>query len=103
MLIEIATLKIWFLVIFGITLGLPDSVLKKAASKSQEFEETYGKHRCSKGTSLCKAQKEEELNSTMKSLLNLIANISCHGSTEKEVAGPLSELQNRARIVLGHN
>lgn len=83
--------------------GLPDSVLKKAASKSQEFEETYGKHRCSKGMLLCKARKEEELDSTMKSLLNLLANRSCHGSTEKEVAGPLSELQNRARIVLGHN
>lgn len=87
----------------GITLGLPDSVLKKAASKSQEFEETYGKHGCSKGTLLSKARKEEELHSTIKSLLNLLANKSCHGYTEKEVAGPLSELQNRARIVLGHN
>ncbi|KAK2970286.1 hypothetical protein RJ640_021748, partial [Escallonia rubra] len=75
--------------------GLPDTVLHKAATKSQEFEGMYGKHgKQSKDRSI--RTWEDKMAILVQNLVNIAANISCHESAEGIVSS-LNELQLRAR------
>ncbi|KAL1061026.1 hypothetical protein V6Z11_1Z050200 [Gossypium hirsutum] len=67
--------------------GLPDSVLRTAASKSREFEAVYGKHR-SKGS-------EDKL--PCKELISLTRLKTCEEGT---CIRSLTQLQQRARMLL---
>lgn len=69
--------------------GLPDGVLQKAATKSEEFEAMYGKKR-----KQSKGWEEEEVVVIMQGLRD------CHCGSS---ADAIFELQNRAKILLEQN
>ncbi|KAF5181247.1 Dna mismatch repair protein muts [Thalictrum thalictroides] len=75
--------------------GLPDSILHKAAAKSKEFEETYGKHR----------QGPIELSNSgwdkkVADILRDLSNVAKSGCNETRDDGLLTEIHQRARLLL---
>ena len=73
--------------------GLPDNVLQKAATKSEEFETMYGKNRNhSNSTDKC---WKDEMMVFLQSLRNCLVDTRCGSS-----ADGIFELQNRAKILL---
>lgn len=75
--------------------GLPEAVLQRAATKSQDFEGMYGKY----GKQFDKSNQswEERLITLIQNLINVSADRDCD---EGIVVNPLDELQHRARILL---
>ncbi|XAR61404.1 hypothetical protein NMG60_11035096 [Bertholletia excelsa] len=75
--------------------GLPENVLHKAAAKSQEFEEMYGKHK--KGS----AQSWEcQLTELIQHLTRVEAKLICHKATGDTWMSSLNDLQHRAKMLL---
>lgn len=74
--------------------GLPVAVLKRAVTKSQDFEGMYGKQGKQFDTS--SGSWEEKLLIFIRNLVNLSAEIDCN----EGVVNTLDELQHRARILL---
>lgn len=81
--------------------GLPDTVLQKAAAKSQEFEDTYGKER--KGNKLSTKKLEDELVVFLQVLNDVAESLSCLESADRTSIYPLTKLQDRARTILPKN
>ncbi|KAK7396957.1 hypothetical protein VNO78_18120 [Psophocarpus tetragonolobus] len=78
--------------------GLPTSVLQKAATKSREFEATYGK--CRKASSVTDTRNKnwvDEIAVIIQNLNNAATNLSCQ---ETICVGSLSELQDKARELM---
>ncbi|XP_047334362.1 DNA mismatch repair protein MSH6-like [Impatiens glandulifera] len=68
--------------------GLPESVLYKAAAKSQEFERTYGR-------------SERGIENAMRSLCEVLAkNSSCHETGEENITTSLVQIQRRVQSIL---
>lgn len=80
--------------ITSIIAGLPVAVLKRAVTKSQDFEGMYGKQGKQFDTS--SGSWEEKLLIFIRNLVNLSAEIDCN----EGVVNTLDELQHRARILL---
>nr|KJB10172.1 hypothetical protein B456_001G187300 [Gossypium raimondii] len=78
--------------------GLPDSVLRTAASKSREFEAVYGKHR-SKGSEdkLPMQSSLDEMVVFIRELISLTRSKTCEEGT---CIRSLTQLQQRARMLL---
>ncbi|GJX79340.1 DNA mismatch repair protein MSH6 [Tanacetum coccineum] len=74
--------------------GLPDNVLQKAATKSEEFETMYGKNR-NRSNPTNKHWKDEMM-VILQSLSNCLVDTRCSSS-----ADGIFELQNRAKILYG--
>ncbi|BAT86257.1 DNA mismatch repair protein [Vigna angularis] len=75
--------------------GLPTSVLQKAASKSREFEASYGK--CRKVSSETNSPNKnwvDEIAAIIRKLTEMATNLSCQ---ETLCVGSLRELQDKAR------
>lgn len=77
--------------------GIPDSVLLKAAAKSQEFEAVYGRRREASAT--CTIGWEEELAKFMQNLAGVADSISQKMASNTSITS-LCELQHKARILL---
>lgn len=75
--------------------GLPVTVLKRAVTKSQDFEGMYGKQGKQFDTS--NGSWEDNLLIFIRNLVNLSAEKNCN---EGGVVNMLGELQRRARILL---
>ncbi|GJZ90134.1 putative reverse transcriptase domain-containing protein [Tanacetum coccineum] len=73
--------------------GLPDNVLQKAATKSEEFETMYGKN--GNHSSLTDKHRKDEMMVILQSLMNCLVDTHCGSS-----ADGIIELQNRAKILL---
>ncbi|XP_057782207.1 DNA mismatch repair protein MSH6 [Salvia miltiorrhiza] len=72
--------------------GLPDTVLRKAAAMSQEFERTYGNR-------LGAAQKwEDKASLIIGNLIKIAATTDYHTFAESKNDGLLTSLQSKARI-----
>ncbi|PSR94715.1 DNA mismatch repair protein [Actinidia chinensis var. chinensis] len=78
--------------------GLPDTVLHKATAKSQEFEGMYGKHR-----KLPIQIAEDKTRGLIRHLIEIVTNLNCQETAERIDVRSLSELQNRARMLLKQN
>lgn len=74
--------------------GLPDAVLQKAATKSQEFEKMYGNK-----TKQLNQSWEDKMAHILKSLKGFLVDTCCSTSS----ANGILELQNRAKILLDQN
>ncbi|WCJ22309.1 DNA mismatch repair protein MSH6 [Euphorbia peplus] len=70
--------------------GLPESILLKAAAKSQEFASVYDKNRKS---------EEREIASIIKSMINVTKSSSSFGSEDSSISS-LTKLQQRASLLL---
>lgn len=81
--------------------GLPDTVLQKAAAKSQEFEDIYGKQR--KGRKLSTEKLEDELVVFLQVLNNVAESLSCLESADSTSIYSLTKLKDRARTILPKN
>ncbi|KAH7516977.1 hypothetical protein FEM48_Zijuj09G0013300 [Ziziphus jujuba var. spinosa] len=79
--------------------GLPDSVLRKAAVKSREFEATYGKHRRAEKNLYIQCS-DDEVVEFIKNLNKIAAKLSYHESPESKSISCLTELQHRARMLM---
>lgn len=78
--------------------GIPDTVLQKAAVKSQEFEGLYGRNRKRlKGTS--SHTPTDSVVALAQLLSKVTANLSCHEAAESTF-GSLHQLQGEARMLL---
>ncbi|KAH6813900.1 MUTS-like protein 6 [Perilla frutescens var. frutescens] len=77
--------------------GLPDTVLKKAAAMSQEFEGTYGNRL---GANISTQRWEDKASLIIKNLLEIVAMTDYHTLAEDKAAGLLTSLQSRARLLL---
>ncbi|CAK9183092.1 unnamed protein product [Ilex paraguariensis] len=83
--------------------GLPDTVLQKAAAKSREFEEMYGKNEKNTLKKLPEQSWEDKM-IILQNLINVIVSINCHETAaESAVASSLINLQRRTRILLERN
>lgn len=82
--------------------GLPNSLLENAASKSNEFEALYGKGRCGS-----KAQTSNALNddliSVIQDILHGAISSNIHETCENAGMSLLSQLQQRAKLLLLEN
>ena len=79
--------------------GLPDAVLHKATAKSQEFEGMYGKHR-----KLPIQSAEDKMRGLIRHLIEIATNLNFHETADERIGvSSLSELQNRARMLLKQN
>ncbi|KAF9607275.1 hypothetical protein IFM89_033482 [Coptis chinensis] len=79
--------------------GLPNSILQKAAAKSSEFEETYGKHRQASKDS-CNSYRSKKVMVILRDLGNAVANSRCHEAHDKFDVRLLTEIHRRARLLL---
>ncbi|CAI9105506.1 OLC1v1004437C1 [Oldenlandia corymbosa var. corymbosa] len=82
--------------------GLPDVVLQKAASKSREFEEAYGKSnkRGSQDTFFSSPDWNKELKDVMSNLMKVDSSGSCSQDFMEGEDSPLIELQRKVKRVL---
>ncbi|PSS14723.1 DNA mismatch repair protein [Actinidia chinensis var. chinensis] len=79
--------------------GLPDTVLHKATAKSREFEGMYGKHR-----KLPIQSAEDKMRGLIRHLIEIATNLNFHETADERIGvSSLSELQNRARMLLKQN
>ncbi|GJY33065.1 DNA mismatch repair protein MSH6 [Tanacetum coccineum] len=76
--------------------GLPDNVLQKAATKSEEFETMYGKN--ANHSSHTDKRWKDEMMVILQSIMNCLVDTHCGSS-----ADGIFELQNRAKILLDQN
>ncbi|CAL5437422.1 unnamed protein product [Camellia sinensis] len=83
--------------------GLPDSILHKAAAKSQEFEGMYGKHRKGSKDKLPIQSWDDKVTGLIQHLVKVAANLNCHVDAESIGANSLNEMQHRARMLLKQN
>lgn len=83
--------------------GLPDSILHKAAAKSQEFEGMYGKHRKGSKDKLPIQSWDDKVTGLIQHLVKVAANLNCHGDAESIGVNSLNEMQHRARMLLKQN
>ncbi|XP_077230446.1 MUTS homolog 6 [Tasmannia lanceolata] len=82
--------------------GLPSSVLVKAAMKSGEFEAIYGEHRHgSEGDTFCHVREDGIV--VIQEILRFVVEASCHETSEVVGSTLLSELQQRASLILQGN
>ncbi|KAK6118119.1 hypothetical protein DH2020_048103 [Rehmannia glutinosa] len=77
--------------------GLPDTVLQKAAAKSQEFEGSYGKRL---KANLSTQSWEDKASLIIENLIKIAASNDCDTGTDSSVVGSLTNLQYRARLLL---
>ncbi|GJZ17226.1 hypothetical protein Tco_0553349 [Tanacetum coccineum] len=75
---------------------LPDNVLQKAATKSEEFETMYGKN--ANHSSHTDKRWKDEMMVILQSIMNCLVDTHCGSS-----ADGIFELQNRAKILLDQN
>lgn len=80
--------------------GLPDSLLRKAASKSREFESKYGKHWKKLEVNLSDQSWVDEMVEFVRKFVDIATNSSCHESPESTVTTSLTKLQHRAQMLL---
>lgn len=74
--------------------GLPDTVLRKAAAMSQEFEGTYGnKLGATHGW-------EDKVSFIIENLIKIAATTNYHTLAESKNVGLLTSLQSRASLLL---
>ncbi|KAL3849679.1 hypothetical protein ACJIZ3_011561 [Penstemon smallii] len=81
--------------------GLPDSVLLKAAAKSQEFEGSYGKRRL--GSDISTQRWEDKAYLIVQNLIKIAAKNEFCTSTNNTVVGTLANLQYKVRLLLEQN
>ncbi|XP_052202535.1 DNA mismatch repair protein MSH6 [Diospyros lotus] len=80
--------------------GLPETVLHKATTKSQEFEGMYGKHsKVSEGMSAQSAAGKRVID-LIQGITKVASNSSCQEADESMSLSSLLELQHRARVLL---
>ncbi|KAJ0987201.1 hypothetical protein J5N97_005557 [Dioscorea zingiberensis] len=83
--------------------GIPNCVLEKAATKSIEFESTYGKHKHESDTKVSSSIKDEEI-AVIQDLLHATKSWKNHHEDSQAIdLCLLSEIQHRARLLVPGN
>ncbi|KAF5455366.1 hypothetical protein F2P56_024955 [Juglans regia] len=80
--------------------GLPDSVLQKAAAKSREFEDTYGKDKKKFENNLSNRSWVDEMVELVQKFVDVAENMGCHESPENVDLSSLTELRHRVQILV---
>ncbi|XP_042476035.1 DNA mismatch repair protein MSH6 [Macadamia integrifolia] len=83
--------------------GLPDPLLQKAAVMSREFEAIYGKHRQESECKLSEKGHDDQMSDFFQDLACIVANLSRHEMCESMGIRQLTELQQKARLLLQGN
>ncbi|KAF8006661.1 hypothetical protein BT93_K0846 [Corymbia citriodora subsp. variegata] len=80
--------------------GLPECILQKAASRSREFEHSYGRHTKGSPQHSCTQYSEKEMVPLMQKLMKLVARSVDSESSDTKFIGSYLKLQHEAKLLL---